>query len=156
MGCERELVLGMVRFSGSNHSWWGRWRQRCVREVAGGRAEQGCVPPSRAMAEPFHTFSLHDTTRKTPNQTPLQPCTHYKSSQNGWSKTIDCFKSREDSANRCAGLISHLQASLPMRDPLERTQLTVDGSTLLRRNFTMLGTVFFSAFALQLYVVTEH
>ncbi|KAF2012385.1 ubiquinol-cytochrome C reductase [Aaosphaeria arxii CBS 175.79] len=48
-------------------------------------------------------------------------------------------------------MAGHLQASfLSYADNLDGTILTVNRSVFLRRNTTMLGTVFFSAFALQL------
>jgi hypothetical protein len=46
----------------------------------------------------------------------------------------------------------HLQASLPLRITSDRAVLTIACSALLRRNTTMLFTVFGAAFGVQLYV----
>ncbi|KAF9696819.1 hypothetical protein EKO04_005478 [Ascochyta lentis] len=43
-----------------------------------------------------------------------------------------------------------LQASLPLRRHDDRTVLTVDYSTIIRSNVTLLGTVFAAAFGMQL------
>lgn len=52
----------------------------------------------------------------------------------------------------CAVREHRLQASLPLRITHDRTLLTIDLSTVIRSNFTLLGTVFAAAFGMQLYV----
>lgn len=52
----------------------------------------------------------------------------------------------------CAVREHRLQASLPLRRPHDRTILTIDRSTIIRSNVTLLGTVFAAAFGMQLYV----
>ncbi len=54
----------------------------------------------------------------------------------------------------CAVREHHLQARIPQRRCLVYALLTIDRSSVMRSNITLLGTVFAAAFGMQLYVVT--
>jgi hypothetical protein len=66
-------------------------------------------------------------------------------------------QTRDGTADSSLGLILPLQASLPSHNltapPLRTNKTNVGGSAIFRRNFTMLGAVFVSAFGMQMYVV---